>query len=99
MCIKRWLEDRKLRQQIARLSKEERAEIIEKSPLDAGAWQGEGFHVSLKNEPDFEKAYVTSLGEITGEAAEDWIIRQYLAQQRDFKNYKMEKTAKDWARR
>ena len=99
MCVKKWLEDRRLAQQIKRLSAEERRAILEKSPLEAGAFQGEGFHVFLKSEPDFEKAYVTSLGEITGDAAEDWIIRQHLAQERDFKQYKVEKSAKNWARR
>lgn len=99
MCVKKWLEDYRLIQQIKRLSKDERREILEKSPLEAGAFQGEGFHVFLKSEPDFEKAYVTSLGEITGDAAEDWIIRQYLAQERDFKQYNVEKSAKNWARR
>jgi hypothetical protein len=98
MCIKKWLEDWQLKRQIKRLSKEERREILEKSPLEAGAFQGEGFHVFLKSEPDFSKAYITSLGEITGDAAEDWIIRQYLAQERNFKKYRAEKSAKDWAR-
>ena len=98
MCFTRWLEDWKLNKQIERLSETERREILEKSPLTAGAFQGEGFHVFLKSEPDFEKAYVTSLGEITGDAAEDWIIRQYLAQERNFRKYGAEKSAKDWAR-
>lgn len=99
MCVKKWLEDYRSAQQMKRLSEDERREILEKSPLEAGAFQGEGFHVFLKSEPDFEKAYVTSLGEITGDAAEDWIIRQYLAQERDFKRYNVEKSAKNWARR
>ncbi len=98
MCITKWLEDRRLRRQIERLSAEERREIIEKSPLEAGAFQGEGFHVFLKSEPDFEKAYVTSLGEISGEAAEDWIIEQYLRQEQNFRKYGAERSAKDWVR-
>ena len=99
MCFKKYFENRQLERQIRQLSAEERREILEKSPLEAGVFQGEGFHVFLKSEPDFQKAYVTSLGEITGDAAEDWIIRQYLAQERDFKQYKAEKSAKSWARR
>ena len=99
MCVKKWLENYRLTQQIKRLSDEERQAILDKSPLSAGAFQGEGFHVFLKSEPDFEKAYVTSLGEITGDAAEDWIIRQYLAQERNFRQYRTEKSAKDWAKR
>lgn len=83
MCIKKWLEEWKLKRQIAQFSEEERREIVENSPFEAGAFQGEGFHVFLKSEPDFDKAYVTSLGEIAGGAAEDWIIRQYLIEQRN----------------
>jgi len=98
MCIKKWLEDYELTKQIKKLSAAERAAIVEKSPLSAGAFQGEGFHVFLKSEPNFEKAYVTSLGEISGGAAEDWIIRQYLAQERNFRKYRTEKGAKDWAK-
>lgn len=94
MCIKAWLEDYHLPQQIKRLSDEERRAIIEKSPLEAGAFQGEGFHVFLKSEPDFSKAYVTSLGEITGEQAEDWIIRQYLRQEQNFKKIEQKEAPK-----
>jgi len=96
MCIKKWLEDYQLTRQIRQLSEEERREILEKSPLEAGAFQGEGFHVFLKSEPDFEKAYITSLGEISGDAAEDWIIRQYLAQEQNFRKYGAERSARDW---
>ena len=99
MCIKKFFADRKIEKQIRHLSAEERREILEKSPLEAGAFQGEGFHVFLKSEPDFEKAYVTSLGEVTKDVAEDWIIRQYLVQQRNFNQYRTEKSANDWARR
>lgn len=98
MFIKKWMEDYQLKQQIKSFSEEERREILEKSPLSAGAFQGEGFHVFLKSEPDFEKAYVTSLGEITNEAAEDWVIEQYLRQEQNFKKYRTEKNAKDWSR-
>lgn len=80
--IIKWRDDYQLKRQIKRLSTAERQEIIEKSPLQVGAFQGEGFHVFLKSEPDFNKAYVTSLGEITLDMAEDWIIEQYLAQQK-----------------
>jgi hypothetical protein len=71
---------------------------LEKSPLTAGAFQSEGFYVFLKNEPDFHKGYVTSLGEISGDAAEDWIIRQYLLQEINWKKYRVEESAKDWGR-
>jgi hypothetical protein len=98
MCLTKWLEDYQLKRQIKKLSDEKRREILEKSPFEAGAFQGEGFHVFLKSEPDFNKGYIASLGEITGAAAEDWIIRQYLLQQQNFKKYRTEKSAKDWAR-
>jgi hypothetical protein len=73
-----WLKNRRLNQQIERLTEAERRAILEESPLETGWFQGEGFHVFLKNEPDFNKAYVTSLGEISGQMADDWIIREYL---------------------
>ena len=81
MRIIKWFTNYQLKRQIKRLSLAERQQIIEKSPLEVGAFQGEGFHVFLKGEPDFDKAYVTSLGEITLDMAEDWIIKQYLDQQ------------------
>ncbi|GAB3985644.1 hypothetical protein GCM10028807_01340 [Spirosoma daeguense] len=68
----------RLNKKIRLLSSEERQDILQKSPLEAGAFQGEGFHIFLKNEPDFQKAYVTSLGEVSNQQAEDWIIRHYL---------------------
>ena len=66
---------------IAGLTQAERAAIIEKSPLDAAAFQGEGFHVFRKDVADMSEAYVTSLGEISGEAAEDWIIARWLEEE------------------
>lgn len=78
MCIKKYLENRQLEKRIRRLTEAERQAILQASPLEAGLFQGEGFHVFLKSEPDFEKAYVESLGEISARAAEDWIIRHYL---------------------
>ncbi len=63
---------------IACLRQGERVAIIERSPLEAAAFQGEGFHVFRKDVPGIEDGYVTSLGEISGEAAEDWIIAQWL---------------------
>ncbi len=41
MCFKSWLEDYQLTRQIRKLSAEERRTIIEKSPLEVGAFQGE----------------------------------------------------------
>lgn len=78
MSIKTWLEERRLNRRIKDFSEEERLEMLERSPLEAGAFQGEGFHIFMKSEPDFEKGYVTSLGEVTRDRAEDWIIRQFL---------------------
>ena len=98
MCFIKWLEDYQLKRQIRRLSEDERREILEKSPLEAGAFQGEGFHVFLKSESDYYKGYVTSLGEISGEAVEDWIIEQYLRQKENFRKYGAEKSAKDWVK-
>ena len=51
------MEDYQLKRQIKSLSEEERREILEKSPLEAGAFQGEGFHVFLKSEPDYLLEY------------------------------------------
>ncbi|MBD2702950.1 hypothetical protein IC229_20050 [Spirosoma sp. BT702] len=83
MWLKKWLAERRLNRQIANLSEKQRQEILQQSPLEAGAFQGEGFHIFRKNEPDFNKAYVTSLGEVSGQMAEDWIIRQYLQNSTD----------------
>ena len=45
MCLTKWLADYQLKRQIGQLSTEERREILEKSPFEAGAFQGEDFHV------------------------------------------------------
>ena len=67
-----------MEKRISQLSETELREIIEKSPIEAAGFQGEGFHIFQKNEPDFKKGYVTSIGEMTSKDAEDWIIKQYL---------------------
>lgn len=62
---------------IKQLSPAERKEILEKSPIIAVAFQGEGFHVFRKDDPDYYTSYITSIGEMSNEEAEDWIIKQY----------------------
>jgi hypothetical protein len=90
MCFKKFLSNRRkylenyrLEKQIKRLTEAERQEILEKSPLQAGYFQGTGYDVFLKSEPDFEKAYVYVLGHVMKEFAEDWIIKQYVLANRE----------------
>lgn len=78
MLFKRYFARLKLQQKIRSLSSAERLQILEASPYEAVPFQGEGYHVFLKSEPDFHKGYITSLGEISPEEAENWIIQQYL---------------------
>lgn len=73
-----WLRRRRMEKRIAALSLEERRRLLEESPLEAAAFQGEGFHVFRKDVADMDAAYVTSLGEIDGTMAEDWIIARLL---------------------
>lgn len=67
-----------MEKQIQRLTEAERQAILTASPFETGYFQGEGFHVFLKSEPDFQKAYVDSLGEVSAQIAEDWVIRKYV---------------------
>lgn len=77
MRIFDWCKNRKIERRISKLSDTERQEIIKKSQYEAVAFQGEGFHVFLKSEPDFTKGYFTSLGEISAKDAEDWLIKTF----------------------
>ncbi|GAB3690948.1 hypothetical protein GCM10027592_08610 [Spirosoma flavus] len=83
MWFKKWFAERRLNRQLENLSDKQRQEILRQSPFEAGAFQGEGFHIFRKDEPDINRAYVTSLGEVSGRMAEDWIIRQYLRSKTD----------------
>jgi hypothetical protein len=76
--LRHWLAERAMRRRIAKLSEEERQRIVAASPFDAAAFQGEGYHVFRKDDPDFHTGYVTSLGEIDPRSAEDWIIARWL---------------------
>jgi hypothetical protein len=76
--LRRWLGDRAMRRRIAALGEAERERIIAASPYDAAAFQGEGYHVFRKDDPDYRTGYVTSLGEIDPRSAEDWIIARWL---------------------
>jgi hypothetical protein len=76
--LRRFFADRAMRRRIAALSEAERARIIAASPLDAAAFQGEGYHVFRKDVADMTAAYVTSPGEVDPRTAEDWIIARYL---------------------
>lgn len=77
MFLKKYFAQLKLQQKIRALSPSERIQILEASPYEAVPFQGEGYHVFLKAEPDFNKGYVTTLGEISPREAEDWIIQQH----------------------
>ena len=81
MWFKKYRQNRQLKKQIQALTEVERQEILEKSLLSAGWFQGTGYDVFLKSEPDFDKAYVCSLGHVMRETAEDWVIQQYLLSQ------------------
>lgn len=78
MSFKKYLTRLKLKQKIRSLTPTERAQILASSPYEALPFQGEGYHVFLKAEPDFHKGYVTTLGEISPQDAENWIIQQHL---------------------
>ncbi|QHV99550.1 hypothetical protein [Spirosoma endbachense] len=86
MLWEKYSKNRRLRRQIERLTEAERQAILEKSPLEAGWFQGAGYHVFLKAEPNFNKAYVQGLGGVSQQAAEDWIIQQYLLANVDTKD-------------
>lgn len=70
--------DRALKRRIAAMPSAERLAILAASPLEAGAFQGQGWLVFRKGVADFNEAFVTALGEIDGKAAEDWLIERYL---------------------
>ncbi|RRB07259.1 hypothetical protein [Larkinella rosea] len=78
MWFKNHLKNRRLKNRIRHLSEAQRREILDKSPFEAGFFQGTGFDVFRKDEPDFEKAYVYGLGHVMRDVAENWIIEQYL---------------------
>lgn len=80
--IRRWLEGRAMARRIAALDDDQRRRIVAASPLEAAAFQGEGYHVFRRGEPDIKAAYVTSLGEIAPRDAEDWIIGHWLGEGR-----------------
>jgi len=72
-----WYRNCQLERRIEQLSKAERQEILEKSPYEACPFQGEGYHVFLKSDPDYYTGYVVSIGEVSPTDAEDWIIKKY----------------------
>jgi hypothetical protein len=76
--LRRWWAARAMSRRIAALDEDERRRIVAASPYDAAAFQGEGYHVFRKDDPDFHTGYVTSLGEIDPRSAEDWIIARWL---------------------
>ncbi|MBL8300648.1 MAG: hypothetical protein JNN30_20100 [Rhodanobacteraceae bacterium] len=68
------------------LSAAQRQAILARSPWEHGWFQGEGYHIFLKDEPDLNKAFAGSVGEVPVAVAEDWIIMHTLRheqQQRD----------------
>src|SRR5436190_794700 len=76
-----WRARRAMAKRIAKLAPAERADILARSPLEAAAFQGEGFHVFLKNVKDMNPAYIDSLGEVSPEDAEDWVIARWREEQ------------------
>lgn len=80
--IRRWLDQRAMARRIAALDEGQRRRIIAASPLEAAAFQGEGYHVFRRDEPDIKAAYVTSLGEVAPRDADDWIIAHWLGEGR-----------------
>lgn len=79
--LQSWLARPVKRRRMHDLTREGREEILRRSPLEAVVFQGEGFHVFRKGVADMNEAYVTSLGEISCEAAEDWIIARWLEEE------------------
>ncbi|GAB4008797.1 hypothetical protein EXU85_30830 [Spirosoma sp. KCTC 42546] len=78
MWFKNYFQNRRIAKQLKRLTEAERQAILDESPLEHAWYQGEGYHIFQKNEPDHDKAYVASVGETYQRVADDWIIRQYL---------------------
>lgn len=79
--IQLWRARRAMAKRIARLTEAERTDIIARSPLEAAAFQGEGYHVFRKDIKDMKEAYFASIGEVAPRDAEDWIIAQWLEDQ------------------
>jgi len=73
MRFGRFCENWQLEYKIKQLSPTERLEILEKLPLEALPFQGEGYHIFLKSKP-YYSGFVTSIGEISPEETEDLII-------------------------
>lgn len=80
--FRRWRDRRAMERRIALLDEEQRQRIIDASPMEAAAFQGEGYHIFRRDEPDLKAAYVTTLGEIAPRDAEDWIIAHWLGEGR-----------------
>jgi hypothetical protein len=77
MWLLNWLENCRLEKKLSRLSKDAREEILTKSPYEAVPFQGEGYHVFLKNNPDYYEGYVATIGEVSPKEADDWIIKRF----------------------
>ena len=80
-AIKRYFAKRAMQKRIGALTEAERRDILSKSLLEAAAFQGEGYHVFRRDIEDVYQAYVCTLGEISPDMAEDWIIEQDLLEQ------------------
>ncbi|MFN8353441.1 MAG: hypothetical protein U0Y10_03270 [Spirosomataceae bacterium] len=76
--LRRYWAKRALKKRIRQLTSAERQAILSKSPLEAVAFQGEGYHVFRKDLQGAAEAYICTLGEVEPRFAEDWIIEQYL---------------------
>lgn len=81
--IRRYWARRALKKRIRQLTFVERQAILSKSPLEAVAFQGEGYHVFKKDLHGAADAYICTLGEVEPRFAEDWIIEQYLTSPSD----------------
>ena len=63
---------------IAALSEGERREILDQSPIEALAWQGQGYLAVRKGGSSLDEDYVDTIGEVSPREAEDWLIAQWL---------------------
>lgn len=73
-----WRARRAMAKRIARLTEAERTDIVARSPLEAAAFQGEGYHAFRKDVQGMNEAYVDTIGEVAPRDAEDWIIARWL---------------------
>ena len=72
-----WIENCRIEKWLRQLSETERQEMLEQSPYQAVPFQGEGYHIFLKCDPDYYTGFIASIGEVSPRDAEDWIIKRF----------------------